>query len=93
MRAIMTGTIPLGKTTPGRGTEDCDVHSSSELELGVGIRANFTAQANLFVLRGCPFHCQRSLVEIGPKATVYNDSKRQEQKQCPRRGPSMKLAV
>jgi hypothetical protein len=34
------------------------------LEFGVGVRADFAVQVDLFVLRGSPFHERRSLREI-----------------------------
>jgi hypothetical protein len=37
-----------------------------ELELGVGVRADFAVQVDLFVLRGNPFHERHSL-------KVFND--------------------
>jgi hypothetical protein len=55
-RAIIAGTIPLGETTPGCGAEDRNAHADSELEFSVRVRADFTVQANFFVLGCRPFH-------------------------------------
>ena len=40
-----------------------------ELQLGVGVRADFAVQVDLFVLRGCPFHfgSPRVTALIGPE--------------------------
>jgi len=57
---VRAGTIPLGKTAPGGGAEDFNAHSSSDSELGVGVRADFAVQVDLFVLRGGPFHEESS---------------------------------
>jgi hypothetical protein len=62
-RAIRAGAIPLGKSTPGCGAEDHNAHTNSELEFGVGVRANFTIQADILVLRGRPFHSHFSFIE------------------------------
>jgi hypothetical protein len=35
-----------------------------ELELGVGVRADLAIEIDLFVLRGDPFHGERSLSEM-----------------------------
>jgi hypothetical protein len=63
---VWTSTIPLGKAAPGCGAEDFYAHFGTfatgrdmrprELKLGVGVRANFTAEVDFFVLRGNPFH-------------------------------------
>jgi hypothetical protein len=82
-RAIEAGTIPLGKATPGCGTEDPNAHSSSVLiELGVRVGADLAIQTDFFVLRRCPFHgrClpfpnggmqqhQKNIMQCGKKTT------------------------
>jgi hypothetical protein len=61
--AVKTSAIPLGKTSPGCRAEDRNAHANSELEFSVRVRTDFTAQADFFVLRGCPFHSQCSFIE------------------------------
>lgn len=73
MAAIAASTIPLGETAPGSGTEDFYAHRRAfradreaviGLELGVGVRADFAAQINFFVLRSNPFHGSKTPLEM-----------------------------
>jgi hypothetical protein len=86
-RTIGAGTIPLGKTAPGCGTEDRNTHSKSGLELGVCVRADFTVQADLFVPRGRPFHSRCSLLPTGLAPTRKGNTERGK-KQYPNRNLS-----
>jgi hypothetical protein len=63
---VRTVAIPLGKAAPGCGAEDLYAHSGTAasdsfwrrggLKFGVGVRANFAIEVDLFVLGGGPFH-------------------------------------
>jgi hypothetical protein len=49
------------------------------LELGVGVRADFAVQVDLFVLRGNPFHERRSLREFNDKRQDSTGARKEEE--------------
>jgi len=49
------------------------------LELGVGVRADFAVQVDLFVLRGNPFHERRSLRKFNDKREHSMGARKEEE--------------
>ena len=53
--AVRTRTIPLGKSSSGRGAEDLDLHQL-RLQLRARVGVNFAAEGNFFENRLSPNH-------------------------------------
>jgi len=56
------------------------------LELGVGVRADFAIQVDLFVLRGNPFHERRSFREFNDKREHSTGARKEEEGKSWRHG-------
>ena len=80
-------------SAPLRGSGSWKDVRSRELELGVGVRADFAVQIDLFVLRGYPFHGRVSLEMTSGRRQKDNMARGKMERACPMRGEEQTKAA